>query len=191
MESEFGSINALQSSGFAVENGINKPQTQSIGTALLNALDWINDFTHLSNSIIERAEKIIKNHDNLFPPVRKHLQRDLYLKAKSEITDLEKLRREINLDFGRKYPILYETDPGNKTHYCMMKVFVQIIGLMERKFSDVWYDIITFAFDMRQMHWYANIAKFPICNYIPNHGPDFEHLKNNKNPQLAEMLRRV
>ena len=45
MESEFGSINALQSSGFAVENGINKPQTQSIGTALLNALDWINDFT--------------------------------------------------------------------------------------------------------------------------------------------------
>ena len=178
MESEFGSINALQSSGLAVENGI--------GAELIIALDRLNDASHLFNSRIERSGNIVKNYNNLIP-VEKIRQRDLYLKAMSELTDLEKLMREINLEFGRKYPILYETEPGNKNHYCMMRVFAQIFRIMKRIFGDPCYGIITFAFDMSQIYWYANIAKFPICFYIP----DFEHLKKNKNPQLADMLRRV
>ena len=183
MESEFGSINALQSSGVAVENGI--------GAALLNALDGLNDFTHLSNSMIKRSEEIVKNYDNSFPPVKKLIQRDLYIKAKSEITDLKKFMSEFNHDFSRKCPILYEAEPGNKTHYCMMKVFAQIIRLMELRFGDPWYNIITFAFDMSQIYRYANTAQFPICKYIANHGLNFEHLTKNKNLQLADMLRRV
>lgn len=165
-----------------------KTDNESIGETLLTALDELNDARNLSKSMIK--QKIVENYDILFPLEGKLRQRDLYLKAKSEITDLKKLMREIELDSRNKYPILYETLPGNKIHYCMMKVFVRIIKLVELKFGDVWYDIITFAFDIGQIYLYANTAQFPICKYITKHGPDFEHLNKNKNPLIIERLRR-
>jgi hypothetical protein len=167
--------------------------------SMLVELDDMNNARLLTKSKIERFEKLVLNYEKSFSKEKRVIWLNFYLNAKSKIKDLKDLIYNLENESKRTHPILYEKSFSNKHHFRMLEVFVQIIKLVKLKFGDLWYDIITFSFDMGQMYWYARMGEFPINKYIPYHTPrlmpyktdtmpDFNFMRFNQNPQLTEFI---
>jgi len=179
-----------------------KPASKQVLTfeeSMLVELDDMNNARLMTKSKIERFEKIIVKYEKSDSKEQRVVWLDSYTNAKSKIKDLEDHIYKLEKESKRTHPILYENSFSNKHHFRMLEVFVQIIKLVKLKFGDLWYDIITFSFDMGQMYWYARMGEFPIDKYIPYHTPrmvpyktnaivNFDYLRFNQNPQLTQFI---
>jgi hypothetical protein len=180
-----------------------KPASKQVLTfeeSMLVELDDMNNARLMTKSKIERFEEIVVNYEKSDSKEQRVVWLDSYTNVKSKIIDLKAHIYKLENESKQTHPILYEKSlSGNKHHFRMLEVFVQIIKLVKLKFGDLWYDIITFSFDMGQMYWYARMGDFPINKYIPYHTPrmmpyktnampDFNFIRFNQNPHLTQFI---